>query len=59
MLKGSSSSKAGWKVFIMDKVTVKVMSASCKMSDITDQQVSRKNLKFDTIVYTAPSFRHF
>jgi hypothetical protein len=26
----------------MDKVTVKVMSHSCKMADITDQGVSRK-----------------
>ncbi|KAL8128507.1 hypothetical protein V2J09_017662 [Rumex salicifolius] len=32
------SSKA-WKVLIMDKVTVRVMSSSCKMSDITDQVV--------------------
>lgn len=40
MLKASSSSKGSWKVFIMDKVTVKVMAASCKMSDITDQGVS-------------------
>ncbi|KAL0538461.1 hypothetical protein IC582_027482 [Cucumis melo] len=29
-----------WKVLIMDKVTVKVMSHSCKMADITDQGVS-------------------
>ncbi|OWM64946.1 hypothetical protein CDL15_Pgr028664 [Punica granatum] len=29
-----------WKVLIMDKVTVKVMSSSCKMADITDQGVS-------------------
>ncbi|XP_022897159.1 SNARE-interacting protein KEULE-like [Olea europaea var. sylvestris] len=39
------SSKAGdsrslWKVLIMDKVTVKVMSHSCKMADITDQGIS-------------------
>lgn len=27
----------------MDKVTVKVMSHSCKMADITDQEVSCKN----------------
>ncbi|CAA0842665.1 Protein transport Sec1a [Striga hermonthica] len=35
-------SKAGssWKVLIMDKVTLKVMSHSCKMADITDQGVS-------------------
>ena len=38
------------QVFIMDKVTVKVMAASCKMSDITDQGVSRKILKFNTNV---------
>ena len=30
------------QVLIMDKVTVKVMSHSCKMADITDQGVSRK-----------------
>lgn len=29
-----------WKILIMDKVTVKVMSHSCKMSDITDQGIS-------------------
>ncbi|KAL5571957.1 hypothetical protein UlMin_021554 [Ulmus minor] len=29
-----------WKVLIMDRVTVKVMSYSCKMSDITDQGIS-------------------
>lgn len=29
------------QVLIMDKVTVKVMSNSCKMADITDQGVSR------------------
>ncbi|CAH2056698.1 unnamed protein product [Thlaspi arvense] len=28
------------QVLIMDKVTVKVMSSSCKMADITDQGVS-------------------
>ncbi|XP_039029983.1 protein transport Sec1a-like [Hibiscus syriacus] len=40
---GASSSDGGkstWKVLIMDKVTVKVMSHSCKMADITDQGVS-------------------
>ncbi|RXH93520.1 hypothetical protein DVH24_014096 [Malus domestica] len=31
-----------WKVLIMDKVTVKVMSHSCKMADITDQEISPK-----------------
>ncbi|KAM7275043.1 hypothetical protein ACFE04_016909 [Oxalis oulophora] len=35
----TEDSKA-WKVLIMDKVTVKVMSHSCKMADITDQGVS-------------------
>ncbi|XP_020553350.1 protein transport Sec1a-like isoform X2 [Sesamum indicum] len=33
-------SRSSWKVLIMDKVTVRVMSHSCKMSDITDQGVS-------------------
>ncbi|CAI0385492.1 unnamed protein product [Linum tenue] len=32
--------RSAWKVLIMDKVTVKVMSHSCKMSDITDQGIS-------------------
>ncbi|KAG6435675.1 hypothetical protein SASPL_100550 [Salvia splendens] len=32
--------RSSWKVLIMDKVTVKVMSHSCKMADITDQDVS-------------------
>lgn len=42
MLRSSKSddSKSSWKVLIMDKVTVKVMSMSCKMADITDQGVS-------------------
>ncbi|KAM6584667.1 hypothetical protein CsatB_011669 [Cannabis sativa] len=35
----TGDSKA-WKVLIMDKVTVKVMSHSCKMADITDQGIS-------------------
>lgn len=41
MLKSTNTpnSKA-WKVLIMDKVTVKVMSSSCKMADITDQGIS-------------------
>ncbi|KAG9158915.1 hypothetical protein Leryth_013304 [Lithospermum erythrorhizon] len=33
-------SKATWKVLVMDKVTVKVMSYSCKMADITEEGVS-------------------
>ncbi|KAF5732954.1 protein transport Sec1a [Tripterygium wilfordii] len=39
---GSSNApnSKSWKVLIMDKVTVKVMSHSCKMADITDQGVS-------------------
>ncbi|CAI9104644.1 OLC1v1003358C1 [Oldenlandia corymbosa var. corymbosa] len=42
MLRASKSddTRSSWKVLIMDKVTVKVMSASCKMADITDQGVS-------------------
>ncbi|KAJ8749025.1 hypothetical protein K2173_013469 [Erythroxylum novogranatense] len=36
----SGDSRSTWKVLIMDKVTVKVMSHSCKMADITDQGVS-------------------
>lgn len=33
-------SKSNWKVLIMDKVTVKIMSCSSKMADITDEGVS-------------------
>ncbi|XP_022145308.1 protein transport Sec1a-like isoform X2 [Momordica charantia] len=36
----NSGDSKPWKVLIMDKVTVKVMSHSCKMADITDQGVS-------------------
>ncbi|KVH90072.1 Sec1-like protein [Cynara cardunculus var. scolymus] len=32
--------KSNWKVLIMDKVTVRIMSHSCKMADITDEGVS-------------------
>jgi len=31
-----------WQVLIMDKVTIKVMSYSCKMADITDEGISCK-----------------
>jgi len=31
----------------MDKLTVKIMSHSCKMADITDEGVSCKNHKMD------------
>lgn len=34
----------------MDKVTVKVMSHSCKMTDITDQDVSCKYFKISRLV---------
>uniref|UniRef100_A0A0E0CK24 SNARE-interacting protein KEULE n=1 Tax=Oryza meridionalis TaxID=40149 RepID=A0A0E0CK24_9ORYZ len=33
-------SKSTWKVLIMDKLTVKIMSCSCKMADITEEGVS-------------------
>ncbi|XP_054781286.1 protein transport Sec1a isoform X2 [Prosopis cineraria] len=36
----NSGDSKSWKVLIMDKVTLKVMSHSCKMADITDQEVS-------------------
>ncbi|KAK4741304.1 hypothetical protein SAY87_024892 [Trapa incisa] len=35
-----SQDSKSWKVLIMDKVTLKVISSSCKMADITDQGVS-------------------
>ncbi|CAH1448047.1 unnamed protein product [Lactuca virosa] len=42
MIKASHSkeSRSMWKVLIMDRVTMKVISHSCKMADITDQGVS-------------------
>ncbi|XP_065858033.1 SNARE-interacting protein KEULE isoform X2 [Euphorbia lathyris] len=36
----TADSKSTWKVLIMDKLTVKVMSYSCKMADITQEGVS-------------------
>ncbi|XVF52706.1 hypothetical protein PTKIN_Ptkin05aG0040100 [Pterospermum kingtungense] len=36
----TKDSKSTWKVLIMDKVTVKIMSYSCKMADITSEGVS-------------------
>uniref|UniRef100_A0ACD5YQ16 Uncharacterized protein n=1 Tax=Avena sativa TaxID=4498 RepID=A0ACD5YQ16_AVESA len=33
-------SKSAWKVLIMDKFTVKIMSYSCKMAEITEEGVS-------------------
>ncbi|CAK9173146.1 unnamed protein product [Ilex paraguariensis] len=36
----TGDSKSNWKVLIMDKVTVKIMSYSCKMADITEEGVS-------------------
>ncbi|XP_023533702.1 SNARE-interacting protein KEULE-like isoform X1 [Cucurbita pepo subsp. pepo] len=36
----TGDSKSTWKVLIMDKLTVKIMSYACKMADITDEGVS-------------------
>ncbi|KAK7389257.1 hypothetical protein VNO78_24101 [Psophocarpus tetragonolobus] len=36
----TGDSKSTWKVLIMDKLTVKIMSHACKMADITDEGVS-------------------
>ncbi|KAK1560169.1 hypothetical protein Q3G72_023139 [Acer saccharum] len=36
----TGNSKSTWKVLIMDKHTVKIMSYSCKMADITQEGVS-------------------
>ncbi|XP_039138227.1 SNARE-interacting protein KEULE-like [Dioscorea cayenensis subsp. rotundata] len=33
-------SKSTWKVLVMDKLTVKIMSYSCKMADMTEEGVS-------------------
>ncbi|KAK7307809.1 hypothetical protein VNO77_41198 [Canavalia gladiata] len=57
-------SKSTWKVLIMDKLTVKIMSRSCKMADITDEGVSlvediykrRQPLpSFDAIYFIQPT----
>lgn len=36
----TKDSKSAWKVLIMDKLTVKIMSYACKMADITEEGVS-------------------
>lgn len=36
----TGDSKSTWKVLVMDKVTVKIMSCACKMADITEEGVS-------------------
>ncbi|KAJ6426721.1 hypothetical protein OIU84_022335 [Salix udensis] len=36
----AGNSKSNWKVLIMDKFTVKIMSSSCKRSDIAQEGVS-------------------
>ncbi|XP_021901873.1 SNARE-interacting protein KEULE-like isoform X2 [Carica papaya] len=36
----TGNSKSTWKVLIMDKLTVKIMSYACKMADITQEGVS-------------------
>ncbi|KAG0477883.1 hypothetical protein HPP92_012602 [Vanilla planifolia] len=36
----AKDSKTRWKVLIMDKLTMKIISWACKMSDVTDQGVS-------------------
>jgi syntaxin-binding protein 1 len=41
----SKSSFASPKVLIMDKLTLKIMSHSCRMADITDEGVSCKDRK--------------
>ncbi|XP_020247593.1 SNARE-interacting protein KEULE-like isoform X2 [Asparagus officinalis] len=38
--KSKKDSKAPWKVLIMDKVALRIMSSSCKISDVTDEGVS-------------------
>ncbi|GAA0150901.1 membrane trafficking regulatory protein [Lithospermum erythrorhizon] len=66
MLRSSKSddAKSSWKVLIMDKVTVRVMSHSCKMADILDEGVSLVEELFkrreplpslDAIYYIQPS----
>uniref|UniRef100_A0A0E0KNE9 SNARE-interacting protein KEULE n=1 Tax=Oryza punctata TaxID=4537 RepID=A0A0E0KNE9_ORYPU len=39
-LSTKKSSKSAWKVLIMDKLTVKIMSFSCKMADVMEEGVS-------------------
>lgn len=40
------------QVLIMDRITVKVMSCSCKMADITDEGISCKHLQISLIIWT-------
>ena len=44
MLHGLQTSGSGgedWKVLVVDDVTVKVFSSACKLSDVTEESVSR------------------
>ena len=44
MLHGLQTSGTGgedWKVLVVDDVTVKVFSSACKLSDVTEENVSR------------------
>ena len=44
MLHGLQTSGTGgedWKVLVVDDVTVKVFSSACKLSDVTEESVSR------------------
>lgn len=40
MLKSTFSDSKSWKVLIMDKVTLKVMSSSCSMTDLTAEGIT-------------------
>ena len=41
MLHSVPSTEGEWRVLIVDDVTVKVFSSSCKLSDVTEEEVSR------------------
>ena len=42
LLRGVKSNAGDqWRILIVDDVTVKVISSACKLSDVTDENVSR------------------
>lgn len=40
VLRGAANPSGGWRVLLVDDVTVKVFSAALKLSDVTDAEVS-------------------
>jgi hypothetical protein len=53
MLHGLQTSGDDWRVLVVDDVTVKVFSSACKLSDVTEENVSRacnRGSRFDQSV---------